>query len=142
VEFFAEPGFLALFAVSFLAATLLPLGSEALLLVMLSTGYAPLGCLLAAGAGNVLGGATTYGVGRLGNPLWLKRWGVSPQTLEDKKPLIDRWGSGLAFFAFVPIVGDPLLLALGFIRASAPVCLLWMGLGKILRYGALVFPFV
>lgn len=139
VELQPQPGFLALFLVSFLAATILPLGSELLLVGMLATGYAPMGCLIAAACGNSLGGATTYFVGRLGNPDWLRRWGVSTATLQHHRPRIDRWGSPLAFVSFVPVLGDPLLLAVGFFRVAWLPVMLWMTSGKLLRYALLVY---
>lgn len=117
----------------------MPFSSEALLLLMLAAGYSPMGCLWAASAGNIAGGISTFGIGRMGNPLWLDRWGVSPDILLKYRPRIDRWGAPLAFLSFVPGLGDVLLLALGFFRVSPAYALIYMALGKLLRYVALVY---
>ena len=78
-----QPGYASLFFMSFLASTLLPLGSEWLLVMMLVSGYEPLSTVAVATIGNYLGAVVTYLIG-----LWGGRWlidtvvRVSPQQLE------------------------------------------------------------
>lgn len=61
-----QPGYGTLFAVSFLASTLLPLGSEWLLVMMLVSGYGPFSTVAVATVGNYLGALTTYLIGMYG----------------------------------------------------------------------------
>jgi len=63
---FAEYGYLGLFLASFLAATVLPFSSEVVFAALISAGMDVWGCILTASLGNALGGATCYGVGRIG----------------------------------------------------------------------------
>lgn len=69
-----EYGFVGLFAVSFGAATILPVSSELVFASMTGAGFDPVICIWAATAGNWLGGMTTYGLGRLGKTDWLSKY--------------------------------------------------------------------
>ena len=127
-------GFTGLFIVTFLSATILPLSSEMFLLLMLSQGYDPLTCLFVATIGNSLGGITNYGIGRLGNPNWLKKTGVTEDKLLKYNTSISKYGSWLAIFSWVPIIGDPLIICLGYFRVSFLKVLFLLVIGKFLRY--------
>jgi membrane protein YqaA with SNARE-associated domain len=81
-----------------------------------------------------LGGATNYFIGKLGNPLWLKRIGVKENTISKNEKWINKYGSRIAFFSWVPFIGDPLLVVLGYFRSNLINTLMWMILGKLLRY--------
>jgi membrane protein YqaA with SNARE-associated domain len=72
-SFLASHGYSGLFALSFLASTLLPVGSEWLLVLMLLKGNDPLATVAVATAGNYLGGCTTWAIGILGGPLLVRR---------------------------------------------------------------------
>ena len=136
-------GYAGLFLVSFLAATLLPLSSEAGVVAMQVVGANPLLILLVATAGNSLGGMTSYLMGRLGDRFVLSRW-LKP-TADDKGSRLQRarnwfqgYGERILFFSWVPVVGDPLVLAAGVLRADARLVTFWVILGKGLRYAVLM----
>ena len=135
---FISIGFTGLFIITFLSATILPFSSELFLLFMLSKGYDPLLCLLIATIGNSLGGITNYGLGKLGNLNWLKKVGVTEEKLDKSSIKIQRYGGWLAFFSWVPIIGDPLLVALGYFRVPFLRILILVILGKFLRYWLIV----
>ncbi|MEY4604392.1 MAG: hypothetical protein RIT43_1684 [Bacteroidota bacterium] len=132
----------ALFVGSFLASTLLPFSSEAMLILALTQGSEPWSCLFIATTGNTLGGLTNYGVGLLGNPLWLKRFRISEDKLLRFEDRIKRHGFWLALLSWVPFVGDPLTAALGFFRVPFLPVLGLLTLGKFLRYLVLILPFL
>jgi membrane protein YqaA with SNARE-associated domain len=132
-------GFTGLFIVTFLSATILPFSSELFLLLMLSKGYDPVFCLLIATSGNSLGGITNYGLGRLGDLKWLKKVGLTEQKLNLSTAKIQRYGSWLAFFSWVPIIGDPLVVALGYFKTPFSKVLPLLILGKFLRYLLIVW---
>lgn len=127
MEFLASPeaGLAGLFVSSFLAATLLPGGSEAVLFALLRLHpeqFAP--ALLLATLGNTLGGMTTYAMGRL-----------LPQHIAPARvALATRWGAPVLLLSWVPIVGDALCAAAGWLRLPWLACALWMAIGKGLRY--------
>lgn len=132
-------GYAGLLATSFLAATLLPLSSEALIVAMAAGGFAPAGLLLVATVGNVLGSVANYLAGRLGRRFFTAHRRQRPsQSLERAERIFGRWGSPALFFAWTPFIGDPLTVAAGALRVALPVFLFWVTLGKGLRYALLL----
>jgi membrane protein YqaA with SNARE-associated domain len=127
-------GLVGLFLATFLSATILPFSSEAILLFFLTKGVDPTVCLSIATLGNSLGGASNYFIGRLGNPLWLKRIGVKENTIAKNEKWVIKYGSPIAFFSWIPFLGDPLLVVLGYFRSNPTFTFLWMVIGKFLRY--------
>jgi len=139
---FISIGFGGLFLAGFLSATILPMNSEAVILLMLSQHFDPWTCIFVATIGNSLGGLTNYFLGLLGNPKWLKRIGISEEKILSFKGRVQKYGYWLAFFSWVPFVGDPMTVALGFFRVSFWRIALLVILGKFLRYLVLAFPFM
>jgi membrane protein YqaA with SNARE-associated domain len=127
MEFLATPeaGLLGLFLSSFLAATLLPGGSEAVLFALLKLHpEQAVPALALATLGNTLGGMTTYGMARL----------LPERKLPEKSAVVARHGAPILILAWAPIVGDALCAAAGWLRLPWLPCVLWMALGKGLRY--------
>jgi len=130
-----ETSLWALFIASFLAATLLPGGSEAVLFGVLSqhAGLAA-GALGVATAGNTLGGMTSYALGR-----------ILPAPMPDAATRAGRWrarafawahryGAPVLLVSWLPFIGDPLCVAAGWLRLSWGAVLVFMALGKFARY--------
>lgn len=134
-------GYVGLFLAAFFSATVLPMNSEAVLLVLLTKNFDPVACLLIATIGNSLGGFTNYWIGLLGSPLWFKRFGFQEKKLISFESKIQKYGYWLAFFSWIPFLGDPLTIALGFFRVSFWRVAMLIVLGKFLRYFALVVWF-
>lgn len=131
---FESLGLFGLFFATFLSATILPFSSEAVLLFFLTKGVNPISCLTIATLGNCLGGTTNYYIGKLGNPLWLKRIGVKENTIVKNEKWVNKYGSPIAFFSWIPFLGDPLLVVLGYFRSNPTYTFLWMIVGKLSRY--------
>lgn len=128
-------GYLGLFIGSFLASTLIPFSSDFLLAGVLLLGGDPYISLIVATLGNWLGGVTTYGLGYIGKWQWIERFfKVKQETLEKQKVKIDKYGKILAFFTWLPIIGDVIALALGFYKISPKLCMLFMLIGRFLRF--------
>lgn len=120
-----EASLWALFGSSFLAATLLPGGSELVLLSVLKLHpeqYAP--ALAIATLGNTLGGMSSYLIGR-----------ILPQK-KDLRGLeaVRKYGSPSLLLSWVPFIGDPLCVAAGWLRLNPWLSALFMALGKLARY--------
>jgi len=139
---FISIGYSGLFFAGFLSATILPMNSEAVILLMLSQDFDPWTCILVATIGNSLGGFTNYFLGLLGNPKWLKRIGITEEKILTFEVRIQKHGYWLAFFSWVPFIGDPMTVALGFFRVSFWRVALLVILGKFLRYLVLAIPFL
>lgn len=135
LEFLQLWGVWGLFLGSFLAATVVPFSSDALLVGMLVAGCDPMECLVSATIGNWLGGLTSFGIGWLGRWEWIERWfHVKRETLEKQHDRIDRWGAWLALLTWLPIVGDLFAIALGFYKVSPVKSAIFMFIGKALRF--------
>lgn len=132
-------GYAGLFAVSFLAATLVPLGSEAAAVFMALAGFNP-GCILAvASTGNVLGAVVNYFAGKWGRKFLPSKWLEQDEAgLAKAEKAFGKWGSPALFFAWLPVVGDPLTFVAGVLRVNILVFLFWTAFGKILRYWIII----
>ena len=117
---------ISLFISSFLAATLLPGGSEAALFAVLKAYPETLWyALVIASIGNTLGGMVTFGMG------WLL-----PQTQQLKHvEKLRRYGTPALLLAWAPLIGDALCLAAGWLRLNPWQAVLFMAIGKFARYG-------
>ncbi|MGA8051939.1 MAG: VTT domain-containing protein [Burkholderiales bacterium] len=124
-----ESGLAGLLAASFLAATLIPLSSEAVLFgyLKLYPEHAAIAIALAT-LGNTAGGMTTYLLGRLVPERTRKR--LDPRALG----WLERHGSPATFFTFLPVVGDALCLAAGWLRVNWLAALAFMATGRLARY--------
>jgi len=135
MEYLLTWGYLGLFFASFLAATILPFSSEVLITGMLVIGASPLYVFIVATTGNWLGSLLTYGIGWLGKWKWIEKWfKISHEKMEKQQLKIKKYGSWLAFFVWLPVIGDIFALALGFYRVSFVRCLVFILVGKALRY--------
>jgi membrane protein YqaA with SNARE-associated domain len=132
-ELFSSYSYPSLFFISFLAATVLPLGSEWFLTVMIVGGDSPILLVIVATIGNYLGACTTYLIGIYGGSFLFERILRIDREAHDKA--VDRYrryGSWSLLFSWLPIVGDPLCLAAGvfgtaFVRFSLLVLLAKLG---------------
>jgi membrane protein YqaA with SNARE-associated domain len=122
-----EGGLAAVWVASFIAATVVPLSSEAVLFgyLKLHPEHAALAVALAT-LGNTAGGMTTYLIGRL-FPTQRK---FSERTLQK----VRRYGPAATFFAWLPVIGDGLCLAAGWLRVNWLAALGFMAAGRLARY--------
>lgn len=115
----------ALFISSFLAATLLPGGSEAVLFGVLQLHPDKLWTAIGvATLGNTLGGLSSYLIGRL----------IPPTKTLKGLAIVQRWGSPALLLSWVPLLGDPLCVAAGWLRLNVMWSALFIALGKFARY--------
>ncbi len=130
-----QPGYVTLFLLSFLASTLLPIGSEWLLILMLTKGYPSGATVVTATAGNSLGAFTTYLVGIYGGRWLIERvMRVSPEQQERAHEYYRRYGAVSLFFSWLPLVGDPLCLVGGMMRINFWLFTMLVVSGKLVRY--------
>lgn len=122
-----------LFFTGFLSATLLPGGSEAALLAALSLGQDPVVVIIViATVGNTLGGLTNYWLG-----LWLPNRTQRENHGHKAIAWIEKYGYWALLMSWMPVLGDPLCLAAGWLRLSFYKSALAITIGKAARYGIL-----
>ena len=130
-----EWGYIGVFIASFLAATVLPFSSEVVLTGVLFAGADYWQCMVAATLGNFLGGMSCYYLGMLGKVEWIEKYlKLDIKKLEKVQNWIKGTGSVMAFFVFLPGIGDFIAVALGFLRGNVWIVAISMFLGKAIRY--------
>lgn len=120
---------MALFAAAFISASLAPGGSEVLFAGAVAAAPERVGwLLLVASAGNTLGAMTSWIIGR-----FIPTTKTTPRAIE----WLRKWGGWALLFSWLPIVGDALPLAAGWLRIDWRKCLLAIAVGKTLRYAVI-----
>ena len=105
-HFLIDYGYWGMFLSAFLAGSVLPFSSEAVMLGLLAAGVDPVPLLIYGSIGNVMGGMVNYGLGRLGKLEWLKKYFHLKQSSIDRAyKFMGGHGAWMGFFAFLPILG-------------------------------------
>lgn len=129
--------YLTLFGWSLLAATIVPLGSEPALVLLVRREYPFWPLVLVATAGNYLGACTTY---------WLAK--KAAQALKARRPsaaadraarLVAARGAPILLLSWVPILGDALVAAAGAAGTRFVPFTIWTVIGKFSRYVAVAW---
>ena len=137
LQYLIDYGVAGMFISAFLAGSILPLSSEFVLAGLVAAGVAPFELLLSATLGNTLGSALNYGIGRLGREAWIERWvKVTPEQLERGKGYVRRFGFWGGLLSWLPVLGELITVAMGFLRVNLPLSLLTIFVGKLVRYWA------
>jgi membrane protein YqaA with SNARE-associated domain len=135
-------GLWELFLSAFISSTIAPGGSEAVLAYMASTGaYRVENLIVAATVGNTLGAMTTWGLGLLA----AKKFPVATLLSAEKQKALDvvkTRGLWVLFFSWLPVVGDALCFAGGWLKLPLISAFLIIMLGKFCRYLIIAWLFV
>ena len=139
-HFLIDYGYWGMFLSAFLAGSVLPFSSEAVMLGLLAAGVDPVPLLIYGSVGNVMGGMVNYGLGRLGKLEWLKKYFHLKQSSIDRAyQFMGGHGAWMGFFAFLPILGSAITVVLGLTRANLPLSVFSITLGKVMRYSLLIW---
>jgi membrane protein YqaA with SNARE-associated domain len=128
--------YLTLFATAFIAATLFPMQSEALLAGLLLSEQYPMTVLIAvATVGNVLGSVLNWLLGRGIERFRNRRWfPVKPQQLDRAQRWYQRYGKWSLLLSWAPLIGDPLTIAAGMLREPLWIFVSLVTMAKLARY--------
>lgn len=128
-------GLFGLFLVCLLSATILPFSSEAIVAGAMALGYERWVIVIVATLGNTAGGMVSFYMGWLCKWEWLEKWfKIKREKIERFRSHIEKYGVWAALLTWLPIVGDPLAIAMGFMRLNPLWTCLIMFVGKLLRY--------
>jgi membrane protein YqaA with SNARE-associated domain len=135
-------GIWGLFFSAFISSTIAPGGSEAVLAYMVSEGtYNVQFLVFVAAIGNTLGAMTTWGLGMLA----AKKFPVAtllPEKKQNALKLVQKRGIWVLFFSWLPVIGDALCFAGGWLKFPLlPACLVILS-GKFSRYALIAWIFV
>ncbi|MCB1200779.1 MAG: DedA family protein [Leptospiraceae bacterium] len=131
-----------LLASAFLSSTVLPGSSEAYTIYLVRSHYPVMLVFLIASAGNILGSLVNYWIGRGGYRLLKNRiWGFSKKNLARSRLLFRKYGAIALFFAFLPVIGDPVTGVAGLMRYPLKKFLVVVAAGKLFRYAFVIWLF-
>lgn len=128
-------GLLGLFLGSLLASTIIPFPSDALLVANIAMGSNMWLCIFLATLGNTLGGMTSYLLGWFGKWAWIEKYfKISYEKILAFQEKVNRYKAFIAFFAWLPFVGDLIAITLGFMKITPWKSCLYMGVGRLVRF--------
>lgn len=140
IQLLIDWGYVGLFISALLAGSIIPFSSELVLVALVNVGLSPAACVLSAALGNTVGGMTCYYMGRLGRIDWIEKYfKVKKEKIDRMQHFLQGKGALMAFFAFLPFVGEAIAIALGFMRSNLMLTTVSMFIGKLLRYMAMLW---
>ena len=135
IQLLIDWGIPGLFLSALLAGSIVPFSSELVLVALVEVGLSPVTCVLAAALGNTLGGMTCYYMGHLGKVDWIEKYfKVKKEKVDRMEAFLQGKGALMAFFAFLPFVGEVIAIALGFMRSNIWLTTFSMFACKLIRY--------
>ena len=139
-QFLIDMGYPGLFVSAMLAGSIVPFSSEIVLVVLIKLGFDPLYSVVWASLGNTAGGMSCYYIGYLGKIEWAEKYfKVKHEKILKMQKFLQGKGAMMAFFAFLPTIGEVISMALGFMRSNVLLTTSSMFVGKLVRYIFVVY---
>lgn len=140
LELLESWGYWGMFVSAFIAGSVFPFSSEAVLTALQLAGLEPVRLFVAATVGNTAGSMFNYGIGSLGRMEWIEKYlHVSDEKVQRKSLWMQRYGVWMGVLCFLPVIGSVVAVTLGFVRANPWLSLLTIALGKAARYALIIF---
>lgn len=140
IQFLVAYGYAGMGVAAFVAGSVFPFSSEAVLAALQLAGLQPWPLFLCATVGNVLGSLFNYWIGSFGRLEWIEHY---LHVRRDKVEQTQRWlrgrGAWMGFFCFLPILGSALAVTLGYMRANPYISSFSILLGKAFRYAIVIW---
>ena len=128
-------GYIGIFIAAFAASTLFPAPSELIILVAFENNFNLYLVILVATAGNTLGSLTNYYLGYLSNSKKLmSSFKLNEEKIEFWTKKTEKYGHWLGLIAWIPIIGDPIIALVGFLRVKIIPLTATITIGKLGRY--------
>lgn len=127
-------GYVGLFVLAYLSATIIPFSAEFAVLGMVATDHSSVLIILVATAGSFLGALTNYYVGLKGGGFVLSRWiRVDQAKMDRAEKQFNRFGQYALFFSWLPLLGDALTVVAGVVQTDLRIFTFWVLLGRLVR---------
>ncbi len=127
-------GYLGLFVVSYLSATVVPFSEQFAVVGMLTLGYSAVIIVIVATAGSFLGALTNYFVGQKGSEFVFSRYiSIDEKNLNRAEGFFGRWGSFVLLFSWLPLLGDAITVVAGVLHLDLRVFTIWVLIGRLAR---------
>lgn len=133
-------GYWGMLVSAFLAGSILPFSSEAIMLGLLAAGLEPFPLAVYGTIGNSAGSMLNYWIGRMGRMDWIERYlHVKKESLQKAERFMNGRGAWMGFFAFLPVLGEGITIVLGLMKANIAITATSVTIGKLIRYVLLVY---
>lgn len=127
-------GYLGLFVVSFLSATVIPFSEQFVVVGMLALDYSAVLIVIVATAGSFLGALTNYFVGQKGSEFVFSRYiSIDDKSLERAEGFFDRYGRVVLLFSWLPLLGDAITVVSGILHMDLRVFTAFVLVGRLVR---------
>ena len=124
---------------AFLAGSVFPFSSEAVMVSLQLAGLEPWPLFLSASVGNVAGSMFNYYVGTLGRLEWIEKYlHIRREKVLRTQAWMENRGVWMGTLCFLPIIGSALSVALGYMRANPYKSFIAISIGKTTRYAVLI----
>ena len=136
--------YISLFVIAFMVATIIPFGSEAYFITLLTIGkYNHFILLIAASLGNILGSLFNWICGYYINYFIKKPWfPINNKMIDRGNKAFNKYGEWSLLFSWVPFIGDPITFVAGTIRYPLVPFLILVSIGKVSRYLIIYFSII
>ena len=133
-------GYWGMFVAAFIAGSVFPFSSEAVLTALLLAGLDPWYLFIAATVGNAGGSLFNYTVGTLGKMEWIEKYlHVTREKIARAQRWMERYGAWIGLFCSLPILGSVIAVTLGYMRANPWLSAFTIFVGKAFRYAVLIW---
>ena len=140
MTFLVSYGYMGMLIAAFLAASILPFSSEAVMVGLQAAGLDPVALIAYGTIGNVLGSMFNYTIGRLGKMEWIEKYlHVKKEDLDKAHKFMAGKGAWMGLLSVIPVIGDVITVALGLMRANVVIVVISVTSSKLARYMLLVY---
>ena len=140
MTFLVSYGYMGMLIAAFLAASILPFSSEAVMVGLQAAGLDPVALIAYGTIGNVLGSMFNYTIGRLGKMKWIEKYlHVKKEDLDKAHKFMAGKGAWMGLLSVIPVIGDVITVALGLMRANVVIVVISVTISKLARYMLLVY---
>ena len=140
MTFLVSYGYMGMLIAAFLAASILPFSSEAVMVGLQAAGLDPVALIAYGTIGNVLGSMFNYTIGRLGKMEWIEKYlHVKKEDLDKAHKFMAGKGAWMGLLSVIHVIGDVITVALGLMRANVVIVVISVTISKLARYMLLVY---
>ena len=142
IQLLEEYGYWGMTVAAFLAGSVFPFSSEAVMVSLQLAGLEPWPLFLSATIGNVAGSMFNYWIGTFGRLEWIEKYlHIKREKVEKTRLWLDGRGAWVGSLCFLPILGSVLSVTLGYMRANPYVTFVAIFVGKAVRYSLLIITY-
>ena len=132
IDLLTSYGYSGMLLAAFLAGSFFPFSSELVMAGLMATGLDPWQLMIYGTIGNVLGSIFNYCVGRMGKLEWIEKYlHVKKADIDKAERFMKGRGAWMGFFAFLPVLGSAITIALGFMRANVVITFVSISLKRV-----------